>query len=291
MFWSVLCLCYIVTSRFSIHIYYYYCYYRLFDDGVQCSCSVQTFRVVFLHSVVTMRLLWLQLHSLCVPAIQSRSSIITVMKKNHCIPLGWKNSSSSAKQRLLITNCLFENVMLLVCFLFPFSWSLYVKYKSRQKDIEPELGPGIKSHLFSIIVVQSVQSVSKFFFFLFFFLVFLLPFWFKTRKLFIFHFQCLGLMVTKVTKYKSILQFTTSPIPCHCQWLLFLIPLDISRLLSFNAAREINCEIQTFHSVCFPPLFFCMMFDVWFDAICLLDHRKHNRNDNAFDSLTRVDHQ
>lgn len=69
-----------VDSRYSIHIYYYY--YRLFD--------VQTLRMVFLHSGVTMRLLWLQMHSLCVPAIQSRSSIITIMKKNLCVPHGNK---------------------------------------------------------------------------------------------------------------------------------------------------------------------------------------------------------
>lgn len=82
-------------------------------------------------------------------------------------------------------------------------------------------------------------------------------------------------------------------------WLLFLLPVDILRLLSFNAAKGNQlCEIQTFHKVIlffffsfsFLSLFFCT--DVWCLIRCdvFMDHRKHNRNDNAFDSLARVDH-
>lgn len=190
---------------------------------------------------------------------------------------------------------LFENVMLLVVLLLlifssPFGWSFYVKYiykASTKRHRVSELGPGIKSHLFSIIVVQSVQCCIEVL--LFFLLVFLLPFWCKTRQTFYFSFPMPGIDGNKSHKVQKYITIYNIPYPALLLFLLF--PWDISRLLSFNAATEINCEIHKLFAQSFflllSPLCSFLLYEVWCLIRCdvFMDHRKHNRNDNAFDSL------
>lgn len=119
----------------------------------------------------------------------------------------------------------------------------------------------------------------------FFSLVFLLPFRVQDSKTFYFPFPMVRIDGNKSHKvHKS----TIYNIPYTALLPIFAFS---SSFRHFAIVIQCSKRNQLWKYKTFEQSFFCIKFECLIRCDVFMDHRKHNRNDNPFDSLTRkVDH-